>query len=61
MIDNSADNDYYRIEVTALQRNMKIKLTELPQDYDLYLYSDRGGSIKSSLSGGPPGRPRPEM
>lgn len=52
MIDNTLDEDYYRIEIPELWPNIKIALSNLPQDYDLYLYSNRGVLMNSSLTAG---------
>jgi hypothetical protein len=52
MISYSADNDYYRVEISEFMPNVRVSLTDLPQDYDLYLYNIRGGLLSTSLSGG---------
>lgn len=52
MINNPSDNDYYRVEIAELMHNVKITLSALPQDYDLYLYSARGALLKTSQAGG---------
>ncbi len=52
MIGHSADVDFFRIEIPVQNRNIRITLSQLPQDYDLFLYTMRDGLIKSSLSGG---------
>ena len=52
MIFSSVDNDYYRIEVSEEKRNVRITMTDLPNDYDIYFYNMRGGLIKTSQAGG---------
>lgn len=38
LIGNSTDNDYFKFNVTAANKNIKVNLTNLPLDYDLRLY-----------------------
>lgn len=39
----SGDEDWYKIDLNT-QGNLQIKLSHLPNDYEIYLYSDAGGS-----------------
>ncbi len=52
MIGNAADNDYYTINIPASKRNIKVSLSDLPQDYDLYLYAANTSVLKVSQAGG---------
>ncbi len=52
MIGTVADNDYYRLEIGEQLRNVRITLSELPQDYDIYFYNIRGNLITTSQAGG---------
>jgi CubicO group peptidase (beta-lactamase class C family) len=51
----TADQDWFKFNVTSntlLGTKVKIDLTSLPADYDLYLYSEEAGPIASSLKRG---------
>lgn len=52
MISTPFDNDYFQFTITPNQSNFKITLSELPLDYDLYLYSSNAILINTSQSGG---------
>jgi hypothetical protein len=49
-IYTSTDVDYYKI-VTSRSGVISINLTNLPADYDLYLYNSAGKKVASSLKG----------
>lgn len=52
MISNASDNDYYKFQIDKFKPNFKVTLSELPADYDLYLYSPSGSLITLSQGGG---------
>ena len=45
-----ADVDYYKIYVPC-SKTLNITLSNLPKDYDLYLYNANGSKLKSSTKG----------
>ncbi|HMJ48307.1 MAG TPA: T9SS type A sorting domain-containing protein [Ferruginibacter sp.] len=51
-IASNADKDYYQISNNLIQRNIRVRLTNLPADYDLRLYSPSGGLIATSQNRG---------
>src|SRR5262249_5882032 len=51
-IDTLGDKDYYSFSNSAAYPNMKIMLTNLPANYDLYLYGITGQKIEQSTSNG---------
>lgn len=50
-IATSGDVDYYRFMTTSDEPKFKIDLTNLPDDYDLKLYTSRGRLLASSSNG----------
>jgi|GEM_PF-1224263 len=44
----SGDEDWYTIQVASNQNNLKVKLTELPEDFNIGLYNSNGILINSS-------------
>lgn len=51
-IGSAADIDWYRFSNVAGQANIYVTLTNLPFDYDVYLYNSAGTQIGSSAAGG---------
>jgi len=51
-IGSSTDVDWYRFSTTAGQPNLKVTLSGMPGDYDLYLYNSAGTLLSSSTAGG---------
>ncbi len=51
-IGSATDVDWYKFTNTAAQPNMKLTLSGMPGDYDLYLYNSAGTQIGSSTAGG---------
>jgi len=51
-ISSYGDNDYYQFTNNLIQRNIRVRLTNLPADYDLKLYSPSGGVIGTSQNRG---------
>lgn len=50
-IASSTDLDYYKISATS-GKSISISLTNLPKDYDLYLYDSNGNKVAYSYKGG---------
>lgn len=48
-IGSSTDNDYYKITTTTASPKLKITLTNLPKDYDLYLYKAKTATSLGTL------------
>ena len=53
-IANATDLDWYRFANTAAQPNIRVDLSNLPADYDLYLYQDKFVRAFSQNSGTTP-------
>ncbi|HMI77382.1 MAG TPA: T9SS type A sorting domain-containing protein, partial [Ferruginibacter sp.] len=51
-IASAVDKDYYQFTNNLIQRNIRVRLTNLPADYDLKLYSPSGGLIATSQNRG---------
>jgi Bacterial pre-peptidase C-terminal domain/Secretion system C-terminal sorting domain len=51
-IASSTDVDWYRFTNSAAQPNINILLSNLPGDYDVYLYNTAGTLLGSSTAGG---------
>jgi hypothetical protein len=51
-IATASDVDWYKFTNTAAQSNIYITLSNLPGDYDVYLYNSAGTLIGSSTAGG---------
>jgi Bacterial pre-peptidase C-terminal domain len=51
-IATASDVDWYKFTNTVAQPNIYITLTNLPFDYDVYLYNSAGTQIGSSAAGG---------
>lgn len=51
-IASATDVDWYRFTTTAAQPNLKVTLSGMPGDYDLYLYNSAGTLLSSSTAGG---------
>jgi len=51
-IATATDLDWYKFTNTAAQPNIYVTLTNLPFDYDVYLYNAAGTQIGSSAAGG---------
>lgn len=49
-ISSSSDVDYYKIYVPK-SKTLNVTLSNLPKDYDLYLYNANGSKLKSSTRG----------
>ncbi len=52
LINNSTDQDYFKIVTTAAAPKIKATLSNLPADFDLYLYNASGTLLASSLKSG---------
>lgn len=52
MIATSADNDYFSFENSAQMTNIRATLTNLPSDYDLRLYNNKGVLLQLSQNAG---------
>lgn len=50
-IASASDVDWYKFTNTAAQANIYVTLTNLPADYDVYLYNAAGTQIGSSTAG----------
>lgn len=50
-IGSSTDVDWFKFNNTSTARNIRINLTNLPLDYDLYLYNPSGTLIGQSING----------
>jgi hypothetical protein len=50
-IGSSTDVDWFKFSNTSTARNIRINLTNLPLDYDLYLYNPSGTLIGQSING----------
>jgi hypothetical protein len=50
-IGTSSDIDWYKFTNTTAARNIRVTLTNLPADYDLYLYNSAGTLLYSSENG----------
>jgi hypothetical protein len=51
-IASATDVDWFRFGNTVAQPNIKVTLSGMPGDYDLYLYNSAGTQIGSSTAGG---------
>ncbi|TNE55503.1 MAG: T9SS type A sorting domain-containing protein, partial [Bacteroidetes bacterium] len=51
MIGSNGDVDYFKFSNTSAAKNIKITLTNLPYDYDLYLYNSSGSLLYKSENG----------
>ena len=51
-IGTSTDIDWFSILNTSAAKNIQVVLSNLPYDYDLYLYNSAGTLLSSSLSAG---------
>lgn len=51
-IASNGDNDYYKFNNTSTQKNVRVKLTNLPFDYDMKLYKPNGSLQATSQNGG---------
>jgi len=51
-IATASDVDWYKFTNTVAQPNIYVTLTNLPFDYDVYLYNSAGTQIGSSAAGG---------
>jgi hypothetical protein len=49
-ISHAQDKDWFRVKIAST--NLKIELSDLPADYDLYLYKSGGQLISSSTNSG---------
>ncbi|GFZ34248.1 peptidase M4 [Clostridium zeae] len=49
-ISTSTDKDYYKLSATA-GKAISVSLTNLPKDYDLYLYNSSGTLVAKSVNG----------
>ena len=52
LIGTTTDKDYFKFTNTASQPNIQVTLTNLPNDYDLKLYSSSGSLLATSQNGG---------
>ncbi len=52
VIANSTDNDYFKFNNTSIQKNIRVTLSNLPDNYDLRLYRPNGASAGSSANTG---------
>jgi hypothetical protein len=50
-IGSNIDVDWFRFSTTASQPNIKVTLSTLPGDYDLFLYNSAGTLLTSSTAG----------
>ena len=48
MISSGTDDDWLKVSTTAAQKKIKVTLYDLPEDYDLFLYSSAGSMLASS-------------
>ena len=48
VISTSTDDDWFKVSTTATQKKIKVTLYDLPEDYDLFLYSSAGSLLASS-------------
>jgi hypothetical protein len=52
MIGTSTDIDWFKFSNTSTNKNIRVTLTNLPFDYDLYLYNSSGTLLARSENGG---------
>jgi hypothetical protein len=52
LINKRNDIDYFKIITSSPNTNLYIELTNLPNDYDLYLYNSNGTLLSSSTNNG---------
>ncbi|MEO6290059.1 MAG: fibronectin type III domain-containing protein, partial [Ginsengibacter sp.] len=52
LIGATGDNDYFKFNNTNSQKKIKVTLSNLPDDYDLKLYSTTGSLVKTSQNAG---------
>lgn len=50
-IGTATDQDWFKITTTTTAKNLRVDLSGLPADYDLYLYNSAGTLLKSSANG----------
>jgi len=51
-IGTSTDKDWFKFTNTSSQKNVRVTISNLPFDYDLYLYNSSGTLLSSSENGG---------
>ncbi|MFN5911191.1 MAG: GEVED domain-containing protein, partial [Bacteroidota bacterium] len=51
-IGTSTDIDWFKFTNTSAQKNIRVTISNLPFDYDLYLYNSAGTLLSSSENGG---------
>ncbi|MFN8277349.1 MAG: M43 family zinc metalloprotease [Chitinophagales bacterium] len=51
LIGTSTDVDYFKFTTTTTAKNIQVTLTNLPADYDLYLYNASGTLLAKSING----------
>jgi hypothetical protein len=51
IISSTTDQDWFKFTTTSTLKNIKVTLSNLPADYDLYLYNSAGTLLVSSENG----------